>query len=231
MTDPSPLLRIQATIIEEVLDTERRIARSQQALRPVLEHAEKVAALDAAIRKARLPVKATYASAGLDYQLARHAMWIAETVSEHSEAHSEISRFGPSLVLLVREAARRFEREDRADQLPELIRDISDGMPRRIAREKYLPPKPRRGMNAVIAAVRAGRMEPARRLLDECSPDELKELRVFATGLGLIVTAHSVDSPSVPRRSDDEGEQTPGSIDEAIRRAGTVTAIHVASAG
>lgn len=206
----SPLLKLPPETIDAALDSERVIARSRAALRPILEHAENVERFDAAVRAARLAIKQTYESAGLDYQLARHAVWIAETVRGHEREHPEIRDFGPSLVLLVREAERRFEREDRVDELPNLIRDVADGLPRSAVREKYMPPAERRGPAAVIGAVRSGGMERARRFFEDCDEGERKSLRVFARGLALIVsfepaitasdhatTADSIGSPSI----------------------------------
>lgn len=183
----SPLLKISPIVVERMCDSERLITRSRAALAPILEHADNVICFDAAVRTAGIAIKAAYGSAGLDYQLARHALWIDETLRSHGQKHPEIRGFGPSLVLLVREAERRFEREDRADELPNLIHDIAEGMPRHAVREKYLPPAEKRGPPAVISAVRSGRMEPARRFFEDCDEDERKSLRVFARGLALIV--------------------------------------------
>lgn len=183
----SPLLKLPPSTVDDMRDSERVIARSRAALAPILEHAENVERFDAAVRDARLPVKKMYESAGLDYQLAKHAVWIAETVRGYEHEHPEIRSFGPSLVLLVREAERRFEREERADELPDLIRDVAGGMPRNAVREKYLPRAERRGPAAVIGAVRSGRMEQARRFFDDCNEEERASLVVFARGLNLIV--------------------------------------------
>lgn len=199
----SPLLKLPPGTIDDMRDSERVIARSRAALTPILEHAENVQRFDAAVRGASLPIKKTYESAGLDYQLAKHTLWIADTVYEHEDDYPEIARFGPSLVLLVREAERRFEREARAEELPDLIHDVARGMPRSVVREKYLPRVERRGPAAVIGAVRSGRMERARRFFDDCNEEERATLVVFARGLRLIVDAdpssHTVGTEGAPQ--------------------------------
>ncbi len=203
----SPLLKLPPGTVDDMRDSERVIARSRAALAPILEHAENVERFDAAVRDARLPVKKTYESAGLDYQLAKHAVWIAETVRGYEHEHPEIMSFGPSLVLLVREAARRFEREERAHELPELIQDVADGMPRSAVREKYLPRAERRGPAAVIGAVRSGRVERARRFYQDCDDDERARVVVFSRGLALVVGIEA------------EAEQAHDSIAAAVQGA------------
>lgn len=212
----SPLLKLPPGTVDDMRDSERVIARSRAALAPILEHAENVERFDAAVRDARLPVKKTYESAGLDYQLAKHAVWIAETVRGYEQEHPEIMSFGPSLVLLVREAERRFEREDRADELPELIQDVAAGMPRSAVREKYLPRAERRGPAAVIGAVRSGRMERARRFFDDCNEEERASLIVFARGLSLIV--EGVASTGTESTKAGSGQAAPN-IEAALVRA------------
>jgi len=212
----SPLLRIPPETVEAVQDSDRVIARSRHALRPVLEHAENVRRFDAAVREARVAIKKAYESAGLDYQLARHAIWISDTVSEHREEHPAIENFGPSLVLLVREAERRFRKEDRCEELPGLIGDIADGTPRRLVRQKYMPPKPKRGPAAVVAAVRAGRMERARRAFEDCTEAERKKLVVLARGLSLIV-GHERAGPQERGPTAQAGPE--GTADEAAEPA------------
>lgn len=208
----SPLLKLPPDTVDDVRDSERVIARSRAALAPILGHAENVQRFDAAVREARLAIKKAYESAGLDYQLAKHALWIAETVRGYEHEHPEIRGFGPSLVLLVREAERRLEREDRADELPNLIRDVAEGMPRSAVREKYLPPAEKRGPSAVVSAVRAGRMEAARRMFDDCDEKERASLMVFARGLALVVGLEPV------------GTSEDGASDTAVITASTIEA-------
>lgn len=213
----SPLLKLPPDTVDAMRDSERVIARSRAALAPILEHAENVQRFDAAVREARLPVRKTYESAGLDYQLAKHAVWIAETVRGHEHEHPEIKSFGPSLVLLVREAERRFEREDRADSLPDLIRDIANGVPRSAVREKYMPPAEKRGPSAVIAAVRAGRMERARRFFEDCDDEERASVVVFARGLALIARpAPSEEAPAESRTATAPAPNIEAALEEAV---------------
>lgn len=210
--------RIPSGALDAVRETEQRLARSETALDPVLAHARNVRAFDDAVKRAGLPVKRTYRDEGLDYQLSRHAVWILGTVETHQEAHPEIARFGPSLVLLVREAERRFAKEERSDELPALIADIATGTPRREVRERFLPPKTKRGLSAVLAAVRSHRIEPARRAFAECDEEERTKLKLLATGLALILGVELVDRTREHGEVNEES-QTFASIPEAITEA------------
>lgn len=210
------LVSMCAATIQTIRRTERAITRSRSALEPILAHAVAVEQFDAAVREAGLPIKLAYKNADLDYQLAKHATWIAETVGAHETAHPQIASFGPSLVLLVREAERRFAKEDRSGELPGLISDIADGMSRRAVREKHLPPKPQRGRAAVLAAVRAGRMEPARRAFEECDEEERKALRVLARGLSLIIASPDEQDKEAGDEPHEDGQAPARSIEEAL---------------
>ena len=174
---------------------EHGLARSTE-LEPYLKHAANVVRLTDALGVVGLPIKATFSAARLNYQLARQAVTLAETVERFEETRPEVRSLGPSLVLLLNEAERRFEREGRSDQLPDLVRDLAAGASRRALREKYLPPR-RAGRAAVFAALEAGCVPDAKRAFAECDPVEQGRLRRFAHMLARIVGAHA-PTPAVP---------------------------------
>lgn len=106
-----------------------------------LEHAESIRVLNAELRTMRRPIKATYADIGLDYGLARHAVYVAGIVQMFERTEPRVRELGPSLLLLLHEASRRFAREGRTGEVTDLLSDMLSGMPRSALRSKYLPPR------------------------------------------------------------------------------------------
>ncbi len=202
--------------LKAIRQTEGVLVRGSKALKPMLLHAVNVERFNAAVQEARMPIKEAYAKENLDYQLARHALWISETVDTHEKKHPEIREFGPSLVLLVREAERRFIKEERTDELPALISEIASGTPRRKVRELFLPPKKKRGAPLVLAAVRAGRMEVARKAFEDCNDKERAKLKVLTNGLNLILGIATPAQKKNLNEPKSEVVPVPTSIKEAV---------------
>lgn len=200
--DAAPTARLAAVARE----SERRLSGSP-ALAPYLAHAKNVALFAEAVAEAKLAVKRAFVVAGLDYQLARHATWIAETVERFASEYPQVVDMGPSFVLLVREAERRFARENRGHELPRLIDAISVGTPRREVRERFLPPAGIGGPARVLQELKAGRIEAARRTFAACAGDERDALRRLAHALVRVV-----DDPTVAIRK----RTLPASIEEAL---------------
>lgn len=185
-----------------VRETERGLARSSE-LEPYLAHAANVERLTEALRDVRMPIKATFSAARLNYQLARQAVTLAETVERFEGRLPEIRTLGPSFVLLLNEAERRFEREGRADELPDFLDDLARGLSRSKLREKYLPPR-RSPPAAVFAALKAGRVDHAKRAFDDCEPADQGRLRRIAFMLAQITGAVEIAPPELAGSTIDE---------------------------
>lgn len=201
---PNPPEEIEReALVGKVKASERAIVGDAGALQRQLDHAENVLQLETELRRAKQRVKPSFAKLGLDYQLARHSVWIRQTVYRHRKEHPEVMDLGPSLVLLVHEAERRFAREGRLMELPQVIADLAAGQPRSAIRARYLPPRKGPSDQRVLQFLRNGRMEQARRTFEACSEEERACLRVLAVGLATICGV-------LPMRT------TAASIEEAI---------------
>lgn len=183
---------------EAVRRTERALLGDAELTGRHIDHAEAVLRLYAALRDERPPIKRSMSALGIDYDLARHAVWIRETVQKYRYDHAAVATMGPSLVLLVREAARRFKREGRRGQLPALIADLAGGISRSAAREKYLPSM-RHEPTAVmrmLTLLRHGRLERARRAFAQYGKDEKAELRRITRDLAMLCRIGNIEIAS-----------------------------------
>lgn len=181
-------------LIQRVRRSEEGVRRDGQALARYLEHARLVRVLEIEIKRRGRPVKRTFAERELDYQLARQCVRIAATVARHKDAHPAIAMLGPSFVHLAHEVERRFERERRGDDFAAFLADLLAGMPRSKLREKWLPAHAQPGAARLLALVKAGRMEPARRLWETLDAAERAELMLLSRGLGLIAVEPAAES-------------------------------------
>lgn len=216
LAPPNPLGRLPSDALAATVSTERALA-GRQALPAVLAHATNVAKLDAFIRQEQLPVKLTYRFAGLDYQLARHAVWVAETVNTHRTRWPGIERLGPSKILLVREAERRFAREGQPLDFVSLLEALESGVPRSEVRRRFLPSAPKDPVMAVLNHVHAGRIEQARRALGGLSAPDASALAATVDRTMALIerTGARVTSSSTPSR---DTEVPPSSIADALLR-------------
>lgn len=195
--------------VAEVRESERRLLGGA-ALAPYLTHAQNVLRFAAAAAEARLSIKASFTAAGLDYQLARHAVWLAETVERLGPEYPEVKSMGPSFVLLLREAERRLARESRSHELRNVVAAVAEGMPRREVRERFLPPAGLSGPARVLQELKAGRTEAARRTFAACAPEERDALRRLAHALVRVV-----DAPAGERAS--RVRALPASLEAALQ--------------
>ena len=214
LAPPSPLSRLLSDALAATVSTEQALA-GRKALPAVLAHAANVAKLDAFIRQERLPVKLTYRFAGLDYQLARHAVWVAETVNTHRTQWPGIEQLGPSKILLVREAERRFAREGQPLDFVSLLEALESGVPRSEVRRRFLPSAPKDPVMAVLSHMHAGRVEQARRTLAGLSAHDTAALvATLESTMALMErTGGRTTSASTPTR-----DAEPSSITDALLR-------------
>lgn len=191
--------------IEQARESEARLA-GKNALEAYRAHATNVRLLNEMLRELGAPIKKAFAELSIDYQLARHALWIVETVDRHGEACPAIADMGPSVVLLIREADRRFEREGRPERLAEVMQKAASGTSRDALRREFLPPRRSPSPARVLAAIAGEHLDEARKLFAACSPAAQTRLRWLAHAL-----IRFVDSGSL--RCDTPG----GSIGEEVR--------------
>lgn len=118
-----------------------RITKNADLTSRYLEHAVEVEAFTSSLKSSRTGVRAGFAAAGIDYGLARHAVYIAGIVQKFEQTEPRVRDLGPSLLLLLQEASRRFAREGRSSEATDLLGDMLSGVPRSALRAKYLPKK------------------------------------------------------------------------------------------
>lgn len=185
---PSTIKEVPPELLDAARESERRLL-SPKSLDDHVAHAENVDRIKEALRDRKITLKQGFTNLGLDYALAQHAIWIAETLARHAEQHPEIKQLGPSLVLVVREAERRMEREGREHELADVVAELVAGEPRAAVRERFLPPLKRPKPGRVLALLGAGRTEAARRAFDELEPPAQGGLRRLAHALVRLVEA------------------------------------------
>ncbi len=172
-----------------------------------IRFAEAILRLKVQLKNRGLRLKKTMEESGLNYQLGQQAIAVRET----TEKYPALRDLGPSKVLLVREAERRFAREGCPDRVGAVIEDLAAGKPRSTVRKEHLPqqigPQPKEpGSRAaqVLELLRDGRIEPARRAYEQCADGELRQLRAIGRGLvALVGQGLSVDGAPLP------GQDTP----------------------
>lgn len=138
MTDPSTGI---SAALSAIRASQERITKNADLTARYIEHAAEVHTFTANLKASRTGVKAGFIAAGLDYGLARHAVYIASIVQTFEQTEPRVRQLGPSLLLLLHEASRRFAREGRASDLTAMLDDVLYGTSRSALRAKYLPPK------------------------------------------------------------------------------------------
>ncbi|MCC7541320.1 MAG: hypothetical protein IT379_34200 [Deltaproteobacteria bacterium] len=183
---PSTAKEVPPELLDAARESERRLL-SPKSLDDHVAHAENANRIKEALRGRKITLKQGFTNLGLDYTLAQHAIWIAETLAKHAEAHPEIKSLGPSLVLVVREAERRMEREGREHGIRDVVAALVAGEPRAAVRERFLPPVKRPKPGRVLALLGAGRTEAARRAFEDLEPTARTGLRRLAHALVRLV--------------------------------------------
>lgn len=196
-------------LADAVRHSERQL-EGRDATDRYLEHAEHVRSFDQALVARGAPVKAAYRSAGLNYLLARKALWLGEFLNEHEDEHPGLITRGPSILLFGREAERRLAREGRASETGDLLKALEAGTPRDAVRKKYFATSAT-PIASLFAALRSGRVEPARRAFAELNDVDRGEVIRFSNALGRLVTGCAS-----PVTEMDGGEDVPSTIEDAL---------------
>lgn len=215
---PATIKEVPSELLDAVRESERRLM-SPKSLDDHVAHAENANRIKEALRERKITLKQGFTNLGLDYTLAQHAIWIAETLTRHEEEHPEIKQLGPSLVLVVREAERRMEREGREHEITDVVAALVSGEPRAAVRERFLPPLKQPKPGRVLALLGAGRTEAARRAFDELEAPAQSGLRRLAHALARLVDTgakgHEIDVARALVAAA-PCAVAPGSIDEAV---------------
>lgn len=212
---------METTLAEtEIIDSLRhseRVLDGNEATDRYVEHAKNVRAFDALLRARGAPTKASYREAGLSYLLARKALWLCELLETHERDHPGLGTKGPSILLFAREAERRLEREGRGGEVQAVLRELEAGAPRDAVRKKYLPAE-QSPASELMAALRKGRVEPARHAFLRLDAVERAEIVRFSHALARLIDANValVETSAGTEDAEAQSIDAPDSITRAV---------------